>query len=160
MKHEIVHSYRRSFAERCFWKWHPNPSNHAAASELFMAQCACGASGSITHDWRIRGLVKTSFWFSKERVKFDGAPCALVMKAVSEELPAASDVDEREELPVAEEQRIAREYEAAFRREHGVRVDPKPGPVECKACDNSGFADYAAVPCEACGGAAYRGKTT
>jgi hypothetical protein len=45
----------------------------------------------------------------------------------------------------------------------GVRLSARTGSKSspqkeespfCKACDNSGYADYAAVPCEACGGEA------
>lgn len=42
---------------------------------------------------------------------------------------------------------------ALMSRLRAKRAALRSAPVNCAACGDSGYADYAAVPCEACGGA-------
>jgi hypothetical protein len=118
--HEIIHSRRRSFAERCFWRWHHNVSagSRDAYCKLFTTQCRCGAVGEIQFHPLIHGQIKVMAWFPKAHVEKDQKACPAVMKAIAEELPAAAEADVRER-PAEEEQKLAREYAVEFHRRHG-----------------------------------------
>ena len=118
MAHELVTRHRRSFAERCFWKWHERSRSQEAHSELFTTQCRCGAVGEIQFHPMIHGQIKVMIWFPKDQVKKDGKACPAVLAAIAEELPAASEADVQER-PAEEEQKLAQEYAVEFHRRHG-----------------------------------------
>jgi len=116
--HEIVHVRRRSFAERCFWKWNERSRSQEAYCELFLTQCRCGATGSIQFHPMIHGQIKVMTWLQKDHVKKDRKACPAVLAAIAEELPAASEADVQER-PAEEEQKLAQEYAVEFHRRHG-----------------------------------------
>lgn len=154
-EHRINWVIRRSLAERCYLEWKAAPADDAASREIYSVHCSCDATGAINR-LRHHSTIRVISWTPDAIALRDRAACPAVAKALADEFPSALEAQTIESLPVAEQQRLAAEYRQTL-VEEAARAAADPPPINCDACANTGYADYAAVPCEACRGAAYRG---
>jgi len=121
-EHEIIHSHRRSLAERC-WLLMRTDTDSDFRRELFTVQCRCGASGSIIRPLH-SVVVKLSIWLPEGDIRRDGTRCPAVPKALSDEVPAAIDgIDSIDPNSLSNEEikRHAEEYRAKLRADEQER---------------------------------------
>lgn len=107
-EHTIWSARRRTLAERCYMLMRHEEGRH----ELFVTQCSCGSTGSITR-LPHNANVGVTAWTPDFVLKKDGVQCQAVSNALAAELPAALDAPLVDSLPYEEIKRL----EAEFRRE-------------------------------------------